>query len=106
MKKNLFFIFLAGALVLPKSVLAIACTGGVTITNMVCNVANTVWIVATGIVLIFWIITGLLFLTAMGDPTKLATARKALIASVAGTVLVILAYSALEIIGNAILLGV
>jgi len=105
MKKNLFFIFLAGALVLPKSVLAIACPGGLTITNMVCNVANIVWVVATGIILIFWIITGLLFLTAMGDPTKLATARKALIAAVVGTILVVLAYSAMTIISNAILTG-
>lgn len=105
MKKNLFFIFLAGALILPKSASALECIGGVTITNMVCNVANAVWAVATGIVLIFWIITGILFLTALGDPTKLATARKALIAAVAGTVLVILAFYAMDIIGSAILTG-
>jgi len=105
MKKNLFFIFLAGALVLPKLALAMDCPGGITITNMVCNVTNTIWVVATGIVLIFWIITGILFLTALGDPTKLATARKALIAAVAGTVLVILAFYAMDIIGSAILTG-
>lgn len=101
MKKNLLFLVLLGviALSLPNLVF------GQTITGMVANVAKVVWIVATIMVLIFWVITGILFLSSMGDPSKLSKAKLALFASIGGTVIVIIAYSAMTIIGNAILNG-
>ena len=85
---------------MPKITLA-----QLTITGMVANVANVIWIVATIMVLIFWVITGILFLSSMGDPAKLSKAKLALFASIGGTVIVILAYSAVAIIENAILIG-
>ncbi len=52
-------------------------------------------VVATGgfIIVVGWIIAGILYLTAAGNPTKLETAKKALFACVVGTALVILAVS-------------
>lgn len=101
MKKNLLFLILLGGavLLLPNMVLA------QTITGMVANVARVVWIVATGIVIILWVATGVLFLAAQGAPEGLNKAKAALFTSIAGTVLVILAYSAGAIIENAILRG-
>ncbi len=104
MKKTLLVLTLLGILLLP----AIASTqtvSNITITGMVANVANVVWIVACIIVLMFWVITGVLFLTAMGDPSKLGTAKKAFFAAIGGTVIVILAYSAVSILSKAIFQG-
>ncbi len=100
MNKKLLFLILLGVLVLPNMVLA------QTITDMVANVARVVWVVATGIVIILWVTTGVLFLAAQGAPEKLTKAKTALFTSIGGTVIVILAYSAGAIIENAILRGV
>ena len=105
MKKELLsvlFLSIVAVLVLPNITLA----QPTTITGVVANVVKLVWVVATGIVIIFWVITGVLFLSAMGAPEKLGTAKKSLFAAVAGTILVALAYSAGVIIENAILFGV
>jgi len=104
MKKNLLLLSLLAALALPAAALA-QTTANVTVTGIVANVANVIWTVAVIIVVIFWVITGILFLAAMGDPGKLGTAKKALFAAVGGTVIVVLAYSATNIIENAIFQG-
>lgn len=79
--------------------------GNITITQLLFNVQNIIWIIAAVIILALWVITGLLFLTALGEPKKLETARHALFAAVGGTAIVILAYSAINIIGNALFQG-
>lgn len=73
----------------------------VTIQSMVVAAVQTALFIASGVVVILWIVTGLLFLTAQGAPEKLKSAKTALIASVAGTILVIVATSALSIVGSA-----
>lgn len=75
--------------------------GGFTITGMVDGAVQTTLYIASGIVVILWIVTGLLFLTAQGAPEKLSSAKKALFASVAGTVLVIIASSAISLVKSA-----
>ncbi len=77
-----------------------------TITGMVANVAKIIVLVATILVVIFWIITGLLFLAAQGAPDKLSLAKKALYASIAGTAIVILSQVAIVIIENALFFGI
>ena len=101
MDKKILFLVLLGVLVLPSVTLA-----QITITGMVENVAKVVWTVGTIIVIILWVITGILFLAAQGDPGKLKTAKTALFTSIAGTVIIILAFSAASIIENAIFMGV
>ena len=103
MKKKLLlilFLSIVAVSVLPNMALA------QTITGILVNITKVVWIVATAIVIIFWVITGVLFLASQGDASKLSTAKNSLFAAIAGTILVILAYSARVILENAILQGV
>lgn len=95
------------SLILLLSVLSIlpAVASAQTITGIVQNLASIVTNVAIFVTVVFWIITGLLFITAQGDPGKLGTARKALVASIIGTAIAFLAGSATAIIGNALLSG-
>lgn len=96
----LFFLFLAGVLVLPN-----VAFGQAIIEGIIGNILRVVAIVGTAIVVIMWVITGLLFLSALGDPSKLDSGKKALFASIGGTVLVILAWSASSIISNILFFG-
>lgn len=95
-KKALVLIFLLGITIIPQISLA------VTIDSIFASIAQKVWLVALSIIVICWIITGILFLTALGDPSKLSTAKTALFMAIAGTIIVVLAYSAISIIGNLI----
>jgi len=99
-KKFLLSVLSSVALSLP--ILA----GAQTITGIVDNISIVIQYVAAAIVIILWILTGLLFLTAQGDPTKLGTARKALFAAVGGTAIVILSTAAAGIVSRAIFGGV
>lgn len=72
----------------------------VSIQGMVDAAVRTTFYIASGVVVILWIITGLWFLTAQGSPDKLTSAKKALIAAVAGTILVVVAASAINIVGS------
>ena len=97
-KKLLFLIFLAGVLVLPSIAFA-----QVTVQSIINNIVNNVvWPIAIGVIVILWIITGILFLTALGDSTKLTTAKHSLFASLAGTIIIVLAGSVIVIIRNAL----
>jgi len=94
-KKTLFSILLSFC-VLPAVAFA-----QVTIQSLMDAAVDTTLYIAGGVVVILWIITGFLFLTAQGAPEKLSSAKKALIAAVAGTLLVILAASAIWIVSSA-----
>ena len=98
--KKILFLILLSFLILPATVLAQP------IENMVNNIVSVVIYIAGGIVVIIWVVTGILFLSSQGDPTKLSTAKKSLFAAIGGTVLVILAWSAGIIIENVIFRGV
>jgi len=52
------------------------------------------------IIIIAWIVVGILYLTAAGSQTQLGVAKKALMAAVIGTVLVIVAADAYDIINS------
>ncbi len=96
-KKILTLILLAGVLVLPSAVFA------QTIAGMVTNIVNNVvWPFAIGAVVVLWIATGLMFLTAQGEPGKLTNAKGALIAAIAGTVIVVLSNVAIAVVRNAL----
>ncbi len=66
--------------------------------QFVWNVENAVNTIAGSIVVIGWFIAGILYLTAAGNPEKTGIAKKAMIAAIIGTVLVILATMAEAII--------
>lgn len=103
-KKFLLSVLSSSIFSLP--ILAGAADNAVTITGIVDNISIVIQYVAAAIVIILWILTGILFLSAQGDPTKLGTARKALFAAIGGTAIVILATTAAGIVSRAIFGGV
>jgi hypothetical protein len=94
-KKTLFLVSLATALGLPAIVFAQTVTG--IITNIMATVVRPV---AIAVVVVFWVVTGILFLKAQGEPGAVTKAQHSLITALAGTVVVILAWSALNIVCN------
>ena len=102
MKKNILFLTLFtifGLLFVANLASAQSITG------IVANLASIVTKVAIFVTVVFWIITGLLFLTAQGDPGKLGKAKTALIGAIIGTAVSFLSGSATTIIGNALITG-
>ena len=85
MNKKTSLLALLGLLALPS--LASAQTLG----TMAEAAMNAVVTAVGFIVVIMWIVTAVLFLLAQGDPAKLSAAKLALISSVAGTIIVIIA---------------
>ena len=99
MNKKTLFLTLLTVLILPS--LASATDAAVTITSLTDAAVNTALFIAGGVIVILWVVTGLLFLSALGAPDKLTLAKKALIASVIGTLLVIIAVSATSMVRDA-----
>jgi hypothetical protein len=105
-KKALFLILSLSILIIPITVFAEDVTG---ISGIVTNITNLVMVIGGGIVVIGWVIAGILYLTAAGAPEKTGTAKKAMIAAVIGTVLVILATTAgtiTSLVSSAIFSGI
>lgn len=73
---------------------------GQTIGSMSQAIAGQVIIVGTWIVVIMWVVTGILFLTAQGEPAKLNSAKMSLFGAIGGTLLIILANGAMAFVAN------
>jgi low temperature requirement protein LtrA len=101
MKKKLLFLILLGVIVLSLPNLVF----GADLATILTNVKQFAWDVFAVIVVVMWIVTGVLYLVAMGAPEKLTTAKRALIAAVVGTAIGILAGSMQTIIENSIIKG-
>ena len=86
MNKKILFLILLAAIALPVVSQAINPPG--VIADKVKDLAVTI---GMAIVVIGWIIAGILYLTSMGDPSKAGIAKKAMIAALIGTVLVVIA---------------
>lgn len=67
---------------------------------MLSTIADDMIAIGASIVIIGWVIAGILYLTAAGSPEKVGTAKKALIAAVIGTAVIILAKSGTSIISS------
>lgn len=86
----------------PFFALAQAGGAGPTVGSIFSALANQVLIAATWIVVIMWVVTGVLFLMAQGDPAKLGRARLALFTSVGGTILIVMANGAIFFVKNSL----
>ena len=93
MNKKTLLLALLGVLALPA--MAYAINSPTTIAQNAGDMAVTI---GGAIVVIGWVVAGILYLTSGGSPEKTGTAKKALIACVIGTVLVILATAGYEAI--------
>lgn len=90
-----------GALALP--VLAVAqSNNGPTIGVIAQALAQQTVLVATWITVIMWVVTGLLFLTSVGKPERVSSARLSLFAAIGGTILVIIAQGAVALVKNSL----
>ena len=65
-------------------------------------IVNVIWPVFVVIVVVCFVVAGILFLSAMGDPAKIAKARSAFLWGVVGVVVGIVAYSIIRIISSAL----
>jgi len=71
---------------------------GATIQQLFFGLENMMWIIFAGVVVVCFVVAGMLFLFAQGDPEKVKVARTAFIWGVVGVVVGILAYSILAIV--------
>lgn len=89
--------YVAIFLVLPSLVFAL------NISAIIDRAINMVlWPIFLGAVVIMLIFAGFLFVTASGDPSKVSTAKKAVLWTIIGIVVGIAAFSAYGIIGGVI----
>jgi|SRR3989344_5127599 len=98
-KKIISLVFVSLILAIP------AVTFGITFCEMADRAKTVLLDIGIFIVVIGWLIAGILYLTAAGNAGKIEIAKKALIAAVIGTVLVLLANTAFEIIDDAFNIG-
>ena len=87
-KKILFAILLLAIVTLPISV------SGQTLKEVVNNVKDQLIPLAAGLSTIAFIVSGLMFLSATGNPSRMTIARGSLMAGVIGIVIIILANNA------------
>ncbi|MBU3934456.1 pilin [Patescibacteria group bacterium] len=97
MKKNLIALSLiAVVLCLPFLVSAQIIPDpktDITLDSLIHSIQDATWKVFGLIALIMFVVAGVLFLTAGGDPEKVGKARQAFLWGVAGVIVGILAYS-------------
>jgi len=72
------------------------------IDGIIDSLGEILWTVFGAIALIMFVIAGIMFLTAQGDPEKVKSARNAFLWGVVGIVVAIIAYSIVTIVENAI----
>ncbi|MCX6724286.1 MAG: hypothetical protein NT155_03915 [Candidatus Staskawiczbacteria bacterium] len=96
MNKKILFLVLLGVLVLPLAVSAQASQA----TTIAANIKSLAVTVGMAIVVIGWVIAGILYLTAAGAPDKLGVAKKAMVAAIVGTVLIVVAVGGYAVISG------
>ncbi len=88
-KKSIPLFVLTLFLVLP-----LIANADIDVSNILTNIINVLWTIFDGIVVIVFIIAGIKYLTARGDPGKIQEANKAIIWGLVGVVVGVLANSA------------
>jgi len=73
---------------------------GATFAGLFKVVSNVFWLIAAAFALVCFVISGIMFMTAMGDPNKLKIARNSVIFGAIGVAVAILAYGVVAIIGK------
>lgn len=73
--------------------------------GLIGNIVNAVWVVFTVIVVIMFVVAGVLFLTAHGEPAKLQQAKTAVIWGTAGVAVGIIAFGIIYIVEHVIAFG-
>lgn len=87
--------FFANAITLPTKE-----PGVLTLNGLFTGILAILWPIAAGICVVMLIVAGILFITANGDPGQVKKARDAVIWSVVGLVVAILAFSIISVVTN------
>lgn len=107
-KNQKILLFLLATLFISPVVVSAQGGGTDQLTQLVTNVNKVIFTASLGIVTIGWVIAGILWLTSGGSPEKTGTAKKATFAALIGTVLIVLASTAVgiyQVIINALTKG-
>ena len=96
MNKKNFLLILSAVLVSPS--LSLAQTQGGDVGTIASAVQTAVVNVGVPLIIVGWVIAGILYLTSAGSPERTGTAKKALIAAVIGTALIIISGSAASLV--------
>ncbi len=64
------------------------------------GIFEIIWPIIIAVTIIVFIWAGISFLTAAGDPTKISTAKKAVIWGVVGVIVLVLSYSIIGFVNN------
>lgn len=102
MKKIVVSLILLSILFVPVMAFAQPTTTIGSLDQLVNAIKRPLWVVFGLIALIAFVIAGILFLTAAGDPEKIKNARNAFLWGVVGIVVGIVAYSIVTIIETAL----
>ncbi len=109
MNKQKILTGLVSLSILATPIMAFAAppiNNSLTLCSLVTAIENLVWIIFGLIAVISFVIAGVLFLTAGGNPEKVAQARTAFLWGAAGVVVGIIAFSIIAIIGSGLGIGV
>jgi hypothetical protein len=102
MNKKTFFLILSGVLASPLLISAQGTlyrpSSPIDLPTAMQYIESTVWTVFVALVIICFVVAGILFLTAGGEPEKIKTAKTTVIWAIAGVVVAILAYSIKDLI--------
>lgn len=96
-KKTLLSFLLAVCLVFPFIVYGQA-SGTATLSMVVGNVARALGNISIGLATIAFIVAGIMYITATGNPSRMALGKGALVAGVIGVVILIISTQACNII--------
>ncbi|MBX4200789.1 hypothetical protein KW786_01530 [Candidatus Parcubacteria bacterium] len=105
MKKSIVLSFITALLAMPAVTLAYVFIPDappnnvpINILGVLAGVFNLVWPITVAVIIIMFIYAGFQFLTAQGDPSKIAAARQSVIWGAAGVAVILLAFSMITII--------
>ncbi|MBI2050062.1 MAG: hypothetical protein HYT35_01225 [Candidatus Staskawiczbacteria bacterium] len=95
MSKKILFLILVGIFVLPLIVTAQAQPSGIAVLDKVLdNIGKVVIAIGTALIVVGFVVAGVMYLASAGNTEKMGTAKKALVASIIGAVIVTLAIAA------------
>jgi hypothetical protein len=102
MKKITLSSIISSAIVLPVVAFAQPAVNIGSMQQLVTKIESFMWIVFGGLAVIMFVVSGILFLVAQGDPEKVQTARASFIWGIVGVVVAIVAYSIIAIISSVV----
>jgi len=101
-KKTLLTLALLGLVAVPFFASAQPAVTIGSISQLITKLESAIWTIFGGLAVVMFVVAGIMFLTAQGDPEKVKGARNAFIWGVAGIVVAIMAYSIIAIVSSMI----